>query len=249
VGTLDNKVAVVYGAAGPMGGAIAGALADAGASLHLAGHSPDKLKAVAESIRQAEGTAETAELDVDDRAAVERHADAVIERAGRIDIACNAVGTDTRQNRPMVDLSVDEFMLSIDQAMRRHFITMTAMAKRMSAQGSGVIVTLTASASKEWRHQMGGFSIACQGIETISRTLAAEVGPDGVRIVCIRANFTPETIPGTKEEDLGVLTKDTFIGRLPRLREIGAAAVYAASDDAGAMTGAVLNLTCGAIVD
>jgi 3-oxoacyl-[acyl-carrier protein] reductase len=46
-----------------------------------------------------------------------------------------------------------------------------------------------------------------------------------------------------------VLLKDTFIGRLPRLREIGAAAVYAASDDAGAMTGAVLNLTCGAIVD
>jgi hypothetical protein len=46
-----------------------------------------------------------------------------------------------------------------------------------------------------------------------------------------------------------MLTKDTLIGRLPRLNEIGAAAVYAASDDAGAMTGAVLNLTCGAIVD
>lgn len=246
--TLEGKVAIVYGA-GPMGGAIARALGAAGASVFVAGRSPAKLEAAAASIREAGGTAETAELDVDDRDAVERHADGIVARAGRIDISCNAVGTDTVQNRPMVDLSVDEFMLSIDQALRRHFITMTAAAKRMSAQGSGVIVTLTASASREWRHQMGGFSVACGGVETLSRTVAAEVGAGGVRVVCIRANFTPETIPGTKEEDLGRLPKDTLIGRLPRLNEIGAAAVYAASDNAGAMTGAVLNLTCGAIVD
>jgi 3-oxoacyl-[acyl-carrier protein] reductase len=246
---LEDKVAVVYGAGGPMGGAIARGLAGAGASLFLAGRSPAKLDALADSIRRGGGSAETTELDVDDRDAVERHADSVIAAAGRIDVSANAAGTDTVQNRPMVDLSVDQFMLSIDQAMRRHFITMTTAAKRMSAQGSGVIVTLTASAAREWRHQMGGFSVACAGIETLTRTLAAEVGPQGVRIVCIRANFTPETIPGTKEEDLGGLLKDTFIGRLPRLREIGAAAVYAASDDAGAMTGSVLNLTCGAIVD
>jgi 3-oxoacyl-[acyl-carrier protein] reductase len=246
---LQDKVAVVYGAGGPMGGAIARGLAGAGASLFLAGRSPNKLEDVAESIREAGGVAEIAELDVDDRDAVERHADAVMSQVGRIDISSNAVGTDTVQNRPMVDLSVDEFMLSIDQAMRRHFNTMTAAAKRMSAGGSGVIVTLTASAGREWRHEMGGFSVACAGIETLSRTLAAEVGPHGVRVVCIRANFTPETIPGTREEDVGDLVRDTMIGRLPRLKEIGAAAVYAASDDAGAMTGAVLNLTCGAIVD
>jgi 3-oxoacyl-[acyl-carrier protein] reductase len=246
---LENKTAIVYGAGGPMGGAISRGLASAGASLFLAGRSLHKLEPVAASIRQAGGTAQAAELDVDDREAVERHADRVIAAAGRIDIACNAVGTDTIQNRPMVDLTVEQFMLSIDQAMRRHFITMTAAGKRMAAQGSGVIVTLTASAGREWRHQMGGFSVACGGIETLTRTLAAELGPQGVRVVGIRANFTPETIPGVQEGDLAALLRDTFIGRLPRLSEVAAAAVYAASDDAGAMTGAMLNLTCGAIVD
>jgi 3-oxoacyl-[acyl-carrier protein] reductase len=119
----------------------------------------------------------------------------------------------------------------------------------MSGEGSGVIVTLTASSAREWRHLMGGFSIACGAIETLTRTLAAEVGEHGVRVVCIRANFTPETYPGTSEEDVRPLVEDTLLGRLPRLAEIGAAAVFAASDQAGATTGAVLNLTCGAIVD
>lgn len=105
VQVLEDKVAVVYGAGGPMGGAIARGLAGAGASLFLAGHAPDKLETVAESIRQAREAAEAAELDVDDRDAVERHADGVVGQAGRIDVSCSAVGTDTVQNRPMVDLS------------------------------------------------------------------------------------------------------------------------------------------------
>jgi 3-oxoacyl-[acyl-carrier protein] reductase len=95
----------------------------------------------------------------------------------------------------------------------------------------------------------GRLSIACGAIETLTRTLAAEVGEHGVRVICIRANFTPETYPGTSEEDVRPLVEDTLLGRLPRLAEIGAAAVFAASDQAGATTGAVLNLTCGAIVD
>ena len=246
---LQGKVAIVYGAGGSMGGAIVRAFADAGASVFLAGRNRQTLETLAEEMRQAGRTAESAEVDVDDRDAVERHADQVVAGAGRIDVSCNAVGMDAVQNVPLTQLSLDDFMTPIDQAMRRHFVTTTAAARRMSAQGSGAIVTLTASSAREWRHLMGGFSIACGAIETLTRTLAAEVGEHGVRVVCIRANFTPETYPGTSEEDVRPLVDDTLLGRLPRLADIGAAAVFAASDQAAATTGAVLNLTCGAIVD
>jgi 3-oxoacyl-[acyl-carrier protein] reductase len=246
---LQDKVAIVYGAGGSMGGAIARAFAGAGASVFLAGRNLRTLEAVAKALRQPRGRAEPAEVDVDDPDAVERHADEVVATAGRIDVSCNAVGMDAVQNVALTALPLDDFMTPIDQSMRRHFVTTTVAARRMAAQGSGVIVTLTASSAREWRHQMGGFSIACGAIETLTRTLAAEVGEHGVRVVCIRANLTPETIPGTTEADVRPLVEDTLLGRLPRLADIGAAAAFAASDQAAATTGAVLNLTCGAIVD
>jgi 3-oxoacyl-[acyl-carrier protein] reductase len=232
-----------------MGGAIARAFADAGASVVLAGRNVRALEAIVEEMRRAGRRAESAEVDVDDPDGVARHAEQVVASAGRIDVSCNAVGMDAVQGVPLAELSLEEFMTPIDQAMRRHFITTTVAARRMSAQGFGVIVTLTASSAREWRHLMGGFSIACGAIETLTRTLAAEVGKHGVRVVCIRANFTPETAPDTPAETIRPLVEDTLIGRLPLLAEIGAAAVFAASDRAGATTGAVLNLTCGAIAD
>jgi len=246
---LEGKVAVVFGAGGSMGGAIACAFGEAGAGVVLAGRTLGPLETVAEAIRAGGGLAETGVVDVDDAEAVKRYVDELVGRNGRVDVSCNAVGMDDVQNIPLVDLALDDFMISIDQAMRRHFVTATVAARQMSTQGSGAIVMLTASAAREWRHVMGGFSIACGAIETFARTLAAEVGKDGVRVVCIRANFTPETYPGVTEADIRPLVDDTMIGRLPRLAEVGAAAAYAASDSAGATTGVVLDLTCGAIVD
>ena len=94
-----------------------------------------------------------------------------------------------------------------------------------------------------------GFDLACAGIEAFTRSLAGEVGRHGVRVVCLRRNFTPETAPGVTDEAIQPLVTDRLLGRLPRLAEVADAAVFAASGHAGAMTGAVVNLTCGAIVD
>jgi NAD(P)-dependent dehydrogenase (short-subunit alcohol dehydrogenase family) len=119
----------------------------------------------------------------------------------------------------------------------------------MTAQGSGVIVLLSSTAAMESRHQMGGFNLACACIEALTRSLAGEVGRQGVRVVGLRPNFTPETIPGTSEEDVPMMVEDTLLGRLPRLAEVAGTAVYLASPAAGAMSGAVVNLSCGAIID
>jgi NAD(P)-dependent dehydrogenase (short-subunit alcohol dehydrogenase family) len=145
-------------------------------------------------------------------------------------------------------MSLDDFMLPIVDAATTHFLTATAAARHMTAQGSGVIIMLSATSAKESRHEMGGFNIACAGIEALVRGLAGEVGRHGVRVVGLRPNFTPETMDAT-DADVPQLVRDTLLGRLPRLAEVGGTAAYLASDGAGAITGVTLNLSCGAIID
>lgn len=246
---LENKNAVVYGAAGSMGSTVARAFAREGAHVFLAGRNLATLDQVAEQITADGGSATTAQVDAMDRAAVEAHAAEVVETADGIDISFNAIGINDVQNVALVDIELDDFMRPIVEAARTHFITATAAARHMTARGSGVIILLSTTAAMESRHQMGGFNLACASIEALTRSLAGEVGRQGVRVVGIRPNFTPETAPGMTDDDVPQLVKDTLIGRLPRLAEVGDTAVYLASAGAGAMTGAVVNLSCGAIID
>ncbi|HEV2637302.1 MAG TPA: SDR family oxidoreductase [Actinocrinis sp.] len=246
---LQGKNAIVYGAAGSMGGAVARAFAREGANVYLAGRTLATLDQVAEEIRAAGGTAETAQVDALDQVSVDAHAALVAERAGSIDVSFNAILVHAVQNTPLTEMPLEHFMTPIIEASRTHFLTTTAAARHMTAQGSGVIILLTSSASKESRHEMGGFNLACACIEALTRSLAGEVGRKGVRVVGLRPNFTPETYPEVTEDDVADLVKNTISGRLPRLAEVAGSAVYLASDAAGAMNGAVLNLSCGAIID
>jgi NAD(P)-dependent dehydrogenase (short-subunit alcohol dehydrogenase family) len=213
----------------------------------LVGRTLAKLDKVADEIRADGGVAQTAELDVMDKAAVEALAAHVAKTAGSIDISFNAITIRAVQGIPLVDMTEADFMTPIIDAGQSHFITATTAARHMIEQGSGVIIMLSASSAMETRHQMGGFSLANAGIEALTRALAGEVGRKGVRVVGIRSNFTPEA-NGVTDADVPFLVKDTLIGRLPRLSEIGRTAVYLASDAAGAMSGTAINLTCGAIV-
>jgi 3-oxoacyl-[acyl-carrier protein] reductase len=122
----------------------------------------------------------------------------------------------------------------------------------MIEQGRGVILMLSASSARESGFEMGGFSLACASIECLTRALAGEIGRYGVRVVALRPNFTPETHPewvNLEDDSLKPLIDGTALGRLPRLAEVAGTAAFVASDFADAMTGAVVNLSCGAIVD
>ena len=153
------------------------------------------------------------------------------------------------QGTALIDLELDDFMQPIVAAARTHFITATTAARCMVARGSGVIIMLSSSAAQETRHQMGGFNLACAGIEALTRSLAGEVGPYGVRVVALRTNLIPQTAPDLTTRDLEPLLKDTLTGRLPNLDEVASTAAFLGSDHAGAITAAVINLTCGAIID
>jgi hypothetical protein len=112
---LKNKVAVIYGAGGAIGGAVARAFGREGAKLFLTGRHRPAVEAVAKEIDSAAGPAETAEVDALDEQAVDRHLQSVIDKVGRIDISFNAVGIpNTRlQGVPLVELEVEQFSLPI----------------------------------------------------------------------------------------------------------------------------------------
>jgi NAD(P)-dependent dehydrogenase (short-subunit alcohol dehydrogenase family) len=260
---LENKTAVIYGAGGAIGGAVARAFAREGARLFLTGPNLAKVDSVADEVVAAGGVAETAQVDALDEKAVGDHLNTVVEKADGVDISFNAIGLGPAPDRtPLTELGADAFARPIAFYTRSNFITATAAARRMSEQGSGVIVTLTAVPGRMPANLIGGSGPAWATVEAFSRSLALEVGPAGVRVVCLRSHAIPETplieannatagaaAGVTPDQFLARLEQSTLLKRLPTLAEVADTAAFLASDRAGAMTATVTNLSAGSITD
>jgi len=258
---LEGKNAIIYGGAGDVGGAVARAFAREGARVFLPRRTAATLEAAASEIRATGGLAETTQVDARDLQSVEQSLDDVIARAGRIDISFNAVGHDDVQGQSMLAMSQALFAQPITNAMITYFNTSTASARRMVQQGSGVILAISANAARQAYPNIGGFGAACAAIEALCRQLAIEVGPQ-VRVMCLRSAGSPDA-RGLREvfamhaQEQG-MTLDEFTAQaasgiplkhLPSLAEVANTAVFAVSDYASAMTGAVINVTCGQMMD
>lgn len=174
---LKNKNAVIYGAGGAIGGAVARAFAREGARVFLCGRTQATLDTAAKEITSSGGAAETAQFDALEEQAVQRHLDAVVKKTGGIDISFNAVGFQEIQGVPLIALSLEDFAFPIAVWSRTVFLTGRAAARYMMKQRSGVILTINAPAGHE--ALAGGFAAACAAVEALSRTLAAEVGSQG----------------------------------------------------------------------
>ena len=255
---LSNKNAVIYGGGGAIGGAVARVFAREGARVFLAGRTQSKLDAVVADIAAAGGTVATAQLDVFDQVAVERHADAVATKAGSIDIALNAVSIMHDQGTTLEELSLEEFMLPIDGCMRTLFITSKAVARHMGGKRASVILTLSEPGSKMAVPGILGHSASGAAREAFSRVLAAELAPRNIRVICIRPHAisdAPAAGSYTKElwepldGAMAVMAEMTLLKRLPTLADVAETAAFLASDRAGAITGTVANLSGGALVD
>ncbi|HTU64538.1 MAG TPA: SDR family oxidoreductase [Steroidobacteraceae bacterium] len=265
-GSLAGKVAIVWGGGGAIGGACARAFARDGAQVFLAGRTATKLARVAQDITAAGGRADVATLDVFDAAAVHAHADRVAEVAGRIDILMNAVGIAHVQGKSFAETSLAEFEAPITANARAQFVPAQAAAKHMIARRAGVILTMTTPGGRITGKGFLANGVFSAATEAFSRLLAAELGGFGIRTVCLRPDAIPDalTLSHSGEvfagfaDKLGISIDDmlaehgrksTLLGRLPTLREVADTAAFVASDRAGAMTGGIVNLTCGSMAD
>lgn len=259
---LENKIAVIYGN-GTIGGAIARSFAQEGATVFLAGRTAMKLNRIAGEITANGGMAEAAVVDSLDGKAVDEHLKGVLKKAGRVDISFNAIGLSQKgiQGVPLTELSEECFLLPIATYMKSHFITAKAAARQMVKQESGVILMHTPNASHISPPFVGGMVPAWSAIEALCRSLSVECGQRGVRSVCLLTTGIPETplidevweIHGkahgiTFEQFHAVMEGATHRKRLTTLKELADAAVFAASEEGGAISGTVFNLTAGMII-
>ena len=108
---LKNKVAVIYGGGGAIGGAVARAFAREGATLFLTGHLQAPVETVAKDIVSAGGSAEAAEVDARDESGIDSHLRFIVDKAGRVDISFNAVGIPDAKilGVPLLDLGIEQF--------------------------------------------------------------------------------------------------------------------------------------------
>ena len=252
---LEGKSAVIYGGGGSIGGAVARAFAAEGARVFLAGRTMEQLEAVAEEIRGAGGAVETAQVDALDESAVNRHADAVAAEAGRLDISFNLITHPHTHGVPLAEMDVDDFMAPVETAARTTFLTARAAARHMIAQRSGVILAFGGPGDRSGPlrdYFLGGTQVAFDAIETIRRQLALELGQYGIRVVTLSSGGIPESLPEGfegRQAIVDLIEGQTMLGRGATLEDVGNAAAFAASDKAGAMTAATLNVSAGALVD
>jgi len=258
---LKDKVAVIYGAGGAIGGAVARAFAREGARVFLTGSHRAPVEVVAKEIG---GSAEVAEVDAVDEGAVDRYLRYVVGVAGRVDISFDAVGIGNAGilGVPLTELGVEQFQAPIATHTTAYFVTARLAAQHMIANGSGVIMTVTTLHSRTGLPLVGGFGPAMAAKEALTRDLSVELAPQGIRVVGLRPQAMPETAtirdafePRAKatgmtwEQWLELLASRTHPRRLMTLAEMADAAAFVASDRASGITGTTVNLTMGSLDD
>ena len=261
---LKDKVAVIYGAGGGVGGAVARAFASEGARVFLTGRNAAPVQAVAEDIVSAGGSAEAAAVDALDEQAVDEHLQSVIDKTGRVDVSFNAIGIPNARilGVPLTELDAEQFSQPITTHAMSYFLTARLAARRMIPNNSGVIMTVTALHSRIGIPSVGGYGPAQAAKEALTRDLSAELAPLGIRVVGLRPQGMPETRtikeayePRAKASGLtweqwqGLLASRTHSRRLMTLEEMANMAVFMASDKASGMTGTTVNLTMGSMDD
>ena len=259
---LKGKTAIVYGASGAVGGAVAKAYAREGARVVLAARRREPLEAIAEEIRSVGGEAEVTLVDVMDKSQVDAHLAAVVGNAGPVKLMFNGVSWDDTQGELLSEMDFGHMLTPVTLAMTSWFHTGTAVARHMGDNGGGAIIGITANVGRVPVGYIGGFGIACAAVENFLRQLGIEEGPKGVRVCWVRSPGSPDA-PGVRDvwqmraNELGVSFDDvhrefamgTPLRRITALAQVADAAVLLSSDLAAGMTATMANATGGGLID
>jgi NAD(P)-dependent dehydrogenase (short-subunit alcohol dehydrogenase family) len=257
---LERKNAIIYGAGGGIGGGVARTFAREGARVFLAGRTAEPMEAVAADIRSAGGSAAVAVLDATDERAVDAHVEAVAGQAGS-DVSFNLISRGDVQRTPLVDMSADDLLRAVVTGLRSNFVTARAAARRMLEQGSGVVLHLNSASGAAAMPGMGSTGPADAATESFMRYLAAELGPQGIRVLGIHTAGVAETLTQAGLDEVGgegmpdpetverMIAGAAMLRRAPRLAQVADVAAFLASDRASGMTATMANVTCGLVAD
>ena len=241
---LEDKVAVVTGAASGFGEAIARRYAAEGARVVVADLNDQTGGRIADEIGGA-----YVHADVSDRDDVRAMVRTAVDRYGRLDTMVNNAGV-THVNRPMLEVGEEEFDRIFEVNVKAIYLAAMEVVPLMREQGGGCIVNTASTAGLRPRPGLTWYNASKGAVITMTKSMAAELGPDNIRVnaLCPVAGDTP-LLPSF----LGANTREAFeatvpLGRLSTSEDVAKAALWLASDEASFITGVALEVDGGRCV-
>ena len=250
---------VVTGASQGIGRELAIAFAGQGDAVVLAARNTEGLEATARAVTAAGGEPLVAPTDVSDPAAVETTSRLVLDHFGRVDVLVNNSGVGGPSGR-MWELDPAEWMETFTVNVFGVFLVSRAFLPGMIEQRAGSIINIGSVTGKRPLYGRSAYTATKSALIGLTRTLASEAGPYGVRVNLLSPGFVAgprfewlvtaqEQARGVKREEVEYeLVGSSALGRLTEARDVADAAVFLASDAARAITGVDLNVNSGIIM-
>jgi NAD(P)-dependent dehydrogenase (short-subunit alcohol dehydrogenase family) len=247
---MEQKVAIVTGAAGGIGEATARALAVAGTRVALADLRPEGAEAVAQRLRGDKLEVMPVTVDIADKASVDAMTRSVVDRWGRIDILINNAGIES--SKPFLDIGLEEYERVMRINTTGAWLCCQAVIPVMLRQGSGSIVNISSVAGQRGGGLLGtaAYSTSKGAVIALTKALAREFARKGIRVNAVSPSLTMTDFARRQLEKLDPSTLDrviamTPIGRVAEPPEIAAVIAFLALDGAGFVTGHVYNVDGG----
>ncbi|MEF3311639.1 SDR family NAD(P)-dependent oxidoreductase [Paenibacillus sp. GYB004] len=235
---FNGKVVLITGAGRGIGRAVAERFADEGASLALLSNVEADLNEAASELAAKGTIVQSLVVDVSDAEQVERAVSAVAERFGRIDVLVNNAGIAWEE--PVLEIKPDNWKKIIDVNLNGMFWVAQSVAKRMAAQGGGVILNMASTNGLVGEANYAHYNASKGGVVLLTKTMALELGASGIRVnaVCPGYIQTPMSAAIDSPEFIENYIKTKIpLGRVGKPEDISGVFAFLASDDAAFITG------------
>jgi NAD(P)-dependent dehydrogenase (short-subunit alcohol dehydrogenase family) len=242
MGTIDNKVAIVTGGGGGIGGAIVQRFAREGAKLGVADINPDAAQARVKEAAERGADAIAIVSDVTNKKSVEDMVKATLDRWGKIDILVNVAGGAQRKN--VVDIAAEDWDLVVDMNLKSVFLCSQAVLATMVKAKYGKIVSISSIYGFAGNATRSSYAAAKAGVAVFTKSLALEHVKDGLNINAIAPGriATPAVRGHYSEEAWAAAERQIPMGRAGRPENVASVANFLVQDENDYITGQTIHV-------
>ena len=242
---LDGRVAIVTGGVQGIGLGVSLSLARAGANVLVAELVEERIPPAIAEIERFGVHAMGVQTDVTSAESVDRMVRATLERFGQIDILVNNAGVVIKKH--ITEQTEADYDAVLDTNLKGMFLCCKRVVEEMSRRNSGAIVNLASHAAYRFTIPHVPYAASKAGVVALTRDLAYEVGPMGIRVNAVAPGSidSPGWHTTNPDEDIADRIKDIPLGRVGQPRDVGDAVAFLASDAAGFISGILLPVTGG----